>query len=454
MSTPKRQIHLAAGIPGVNHWTVWSDPSAGSQIDFSSFEHVARTAERGFFDYFFLAEGLRIREQKGRLHDLDVAGRPDNLTALAAVAAVTRHIGLVATVSATYNEPYDLARRLATLDHLSNGRAGWNIVTTSDAFTGENFRRGGYLAYGERYRRAAEFLQLSRQLWDSWPEDSLTDGGDQFLTDASVGSYRFEGEFFRTRGQFTVPRSPQRHPVLIQAGDSDEGRDFAVRNVDVVFSRHSEPEAGRAFARDVRARARAIGRDPESIKIIPGASVVLGDSESDAIERAREIQLQQVTPQTAIAQLEQVWGTDLSTYDPEGPLPPVPDTPGGELTQGIAHRSEDKIALARSWHQRAEEKGLSIRQLIIEVSAIHQFIGTPSQVAQQLDDAVQSDAADGYVISGTVVPHGIDEFVDKVVPLLQERGVLKSTYDASTFRENLGLGNVPIDEELRQLEAS
>jgi FMN-dependent oxidoreductase (nitrilotriacetate monooxygenase family) len=438
----KRQLHLAAGVPGVNHWTVWSDPAAGSQIDFSTFEHVATTAEKGFFDYFFLAEGLRVREHKGLLHQLDVAGRPDNLTVLAAVAAVTEHIGLIGTASAIFNEPYDLARRLATLDHLSNGRAGWNIVTSSDAFTGANFRRGGFLDYADRYDRAAEFVELSRLLWESWPEEPFGSGGE-FLSDARNGSYRFQGRFFDTAGQFTVPRSPQTHPVLVQAGDSDAGREFAVRTADVVFSRHSDPEDGRAFFRDIKAKARAIGRDPESIKILPGASVVLGDTEAEAQERARQISFAQITPQTAIHLLEQVWGHDLSGYDADGPLPPVPTSQEAELTLGQARRHDDPLAVARDWHQRAEQQGLSIRELIVAVNSRHEFIGTPEQVAQQLDDAVQSEAADGYVISGSVVPHGIDEFVDRVVPLLQERGVLRTSYEHDTLRENLGLGSGP-----------
>ncbi|GAB3893669.1 hypothetical protein GCM10027612_43620 [Microbispora bryophytorum subsp. camponoti] len=168
-----KQIHLAAHFPGVNNTTVWSDPASGSQIDFDSFRHLAQTAERGKFDFFFLAEGLRLREAKGRIHDLDVVGRPESLTVLSALAAVTTHLGLAATVNSTFNEPYEVARRLATLDHLSGGRAAWNVVTSFDAFTGENFRRGGFLAEADRYTRAKEFLQTARELWDSWASDAV-----------------------------------------------------------------------------------------------------------------------------------------------------------------------------------------------------------------------------------------------------------------------------------------
>src|SRR3954462_7669120 len=168
-----KQIHLAAHFPGVNNTTVWADPQAGSQIEFGSFKHLAATAERGTFDFFFLAEGLRLREVKGQIHDLDVVGRPESLTVLSALAAVTTRLGLAATVNSTFNEPYEVARRLATLDHLSEGRAAWNVVTSYDAFTGENFRRGGYLDEADRYTRAAEFVATARELWDSW-----TPGGE------------------------------------------------------------------------------------------------------------------------------------------------------------------------------------------------------------------------------------------------------------------------------------
>src|SRR5690348_3908626 len=169
----RKLIHLAAHFPGVNNTTVWSSPESGSQIDFESFTHLAQTAERGLFDFFFLAEGLRLREHRGRIHDLDVVGRPDTFAVLNALAAVTDKLGLAGTINSTYNEPFELAKQFASLDHLSGGRAAWNVVTSSDAFTGENFRRGGYLAHSERYRRAAEVIEATRALWDSWPTDSL-----------------------------------------------------------------------------------------------------------------------------------------------------------------------------------------------------------------------------------------------------------------------------------------
>ena len=178
----RKPIHLAAHFPGVNNTTVWSDPESGSQIEFDSFVHMARTAERGLFDFFFLAEGLRLREHRGRIHDLDVVGRPDTFTVLAALAAVTDHLGLTGTINTTFNEPFEVARQFATLDHLSDGRAGWNIVTSSDAFTGENFRRGGFLDHADRYKRAEEFVTVAREFWDSWAPDAV-------LADRDSGVY-------------------------------------------------------------------------------------------------------------------------------------------------------------------------------------------------------------------------------------------------------------------------
>lgn len=220
-----KQMHLAAHFPGVNNTTVWSDPEAGSHIEFDSFAHLAQTAERAKFDFFFLAEGLRMREHAGRLHDLDVAGRPDNMIVLAALAAVTDRIGLMPTITTTYHEPHELARQLASLDHLSGGRAGWNLVTSSDAFTGANFRRGAYLGYEQRYERGSQFVEAADELWDSWPADEPVADADVgvFVRSATAGAFAFSGSQVDIAGEFTVPRSPQGRPVMLQAGDSDPG---------------------------------------------------------------------------------------------------------------------------------------------------------------------------------------------------------------------------------------
>lgn len=422
----RRRIHLAAHFPGVNNTTVWADPRSKSQIDFSSFEYLARAAERGLFDFFFLAEGLRLREHKGRIHDLDVVGRPESLTVLNALAGVTEHLGLAATVNATFNEPYELARRLATLDHLSGGRAAWNVVTSSDAFTGENFRRGGFLDRADRYTRAAEFVQVTRKLWDSWTADGIP------------RPFAHRGRHFDIAGEFTVPRSPQGHPVVIQAGDSDEGREFAAATADVVFTRHGSLEAGRAFYADVKRRLEKYGRGPDDLKIMPGVTFVLGDTAAQAQEKAYRIRRQQVSPQNAILALEQIWGVDLSSYDPDGPLPEIDPVAEPGISQGRTRRG-DSVVIAEKWRALSKEKGLSIRQTVIEASGRQSFVGTAEAVAAELDEFVQRDAADGFILQPLITPGGLDEFVDKVVPLLQERGAFRTEYQGATLRSHLGL---------------
>ncbi|MZD09865.1 LLM class flavin-dependent oxidoreductase [Streptomyces sp. SID5785] len=418
----KRQVHLAAHFPGVNSTTVWADPRSRSQIDFTSFEQLARTAERGLFDFFFLAEGLRLREHKGRIHDLDVVGRPESITVLNALAGVTDRLGLAATVNATFNEPYETARRFAALDHLSAGRAAWNVVTSSDAFTGENFRRGGFLDRADRYTRAAEFVDVARQVWDAGAGRPL----------------RHDGRHFTVEGPHGVARPPQGHPVVIQAGDSDEGREFAARAADVIFTRHGTLEAGRAFSADVKGRLARYGRARDDLKIMPGATCVLGDSAAEAQERAAAIRRQQVSPQNALLALEQVWGVDLSGYDPDGPLPDIDPVPDSALSQGRTHRG-DVFALAEKWRALSLEKGLSIRQTVIETTGRQSFVGTPDAVAAEIDTFVQAGAADGFILVPHLTPGGLDDFVDRVVPLLQERGVFRSAYAGTTLRSHLGL---------------
>ena len=433
MSGDVKQVHLAAHFPGVNATTVWSDPSAGSQIDFASFVHLARSAERGLFDFFFLAEGLRLREHRGEIFDLDVVGRPDSLTVLAALAGATTHIGLAATLNTTFNEPYELARQFSTLDHLSRGRAAWNAVTSPDAFTGENFRRGGFLARSERYERASEFIELTREWWDSRSGD-----------EPSLVTHH--GKHFDVQGYFDVPRSPQGRPIQIQAGDSDEGREMAAAYADIIFSRFSGRTEGQTFFSDVKRRLTTYGRVNEDLLIFPAATVVLGDSAADAIERSDHIRAQQISPQGAIAALERVWGRDLSDLDPDGPLPDVdPDVEGVALiSQGRVQLGQDPLSIAERWRALAAENHWSIRQLVIETSTRTSFVGTPDAVATQIHDNIQADAADGYILVPHLTPHGLDEFVDSVIPLLQERGSYPTEYAGPTLRENLGLADARV----------
>ncbi|MCT9820775.1 NtaA/DmoA family FMN-dependent monooxygenase [Microbacterium sp. W1N] len=441
-----RQVHLAAHFPGVNNTTVWTDPTSGSQIDFASFEHFARNAERGLFDYIFLAEGLRLREHRGRIHDLDVLGRPNTLAILTALAAVTEHIGLVGTLSTTFNESYELARQLGTLDLLSGGRAGWNAVTSSDAFHGANFRRGGYLAHADRYVRAAEFAALSKALWASWQPDAIAADADtgEFLRPDAIARVRHDSRLFDVDAVFDVPRSPQGRPVIVQAGDSADGRDFATAHADVIFSMHTEFDAAQQFYRDVKGRLAAHGRTEDSLKILPAATFVLGDTAAEAAERSREIALAQVRPETAITYLEQVWNRDFSGYDADGPLPDVEPDTGPESAQGFANRHAAVRARIDQLRGIATAENLSIRELIIRITANHTFVGTPAHVAAEIDRYVQQRATDGFTVVGHLSPHGLDEFTDRVIPLLQERGSYRESYDdGATLHDLLGLP--PVD---------
>lgn len=432
----RKPIHLAAHFPGVNNTTVWSDPASGSQIDFDSFVHLARTAERGLFDFFFLAEGLRLREHRGQIYDLDVVGRPDTFTLLAALAGVTERIGLTGTINTTFNEPFEVARQFATLDHLSGGRAGWNIVTSSDAFTGANFRRGGFLAHSERYARAEEFVTVARKFWDSWAPDAVVRRDGAYVDPDKIHSVEFTGSHFDVTGFATLPAGPQGHPVLLQAGDSDEGRNFGARHADALFTLHGSLDDGRRYYLDVKDRARKQGRNPDELKVFPAATFVLGDSDDDARDKAHHIRHQQVSGATAIAMLEQVWGRELSDYDPDGPLPDVDPVVDSDISQGRV-RHGDPVAVARRWRERAAADGLSIRELIIAVTSREQFVGTATHIADEIDRYVQADACDGFILVPHLTPHGLDEFVDRVVPLLQERGAYRTEYTGVTLREQL-----------------
>ena len=444
MSKPLKQIHLAAHFPGVNNTTVWSDPRAGSHIDFASFAHLARTAERAKFDFLFLAEGLRLREQNGQIYDLDVVGRPDTFTVLAALAAVTSRLGLAGTINSTFNEPYEVARQFATLDHLSGGRAAWNVVTSWDAFTGENFRRGGFLPQEQRYDRAKTFLSAAWQLFDSWDgrEIIADQRSGEFLAHQDPGEFFRNDRHFQVAGQFNVPRSPQGRPVIFQAGDSDDGREFAASSADAIFSRHSTLADGQAFYADVKRRLARYGRTGDQLLILPAATFVLADTDSQAVELAHEIRLQQVSGATAIAFLEQLWNRDLSRYDPDGPLPDIDPDPGEHtVARGRAsvRMYRDLVGTARAWRAKAQAENLSIRELIIEVTGRQSFVGAPATIAATINEFVQADASDGFILVPHLTPGGLDEFADRVVPLLQEQGVFRSDYSGTTLREHLGL---------------
>jgi FMN-dependent oxidoreductase (nitrilotriacetate monooxygenase family) len=405
---------------------------------------MAETAERAKFDFFFLAEGLRLREQGGEIYDLDVVGRPDTFTVLAALAAVTDRLGLTGTINSTFNEPYEVARQFASLDHLSGGRTAWNVVTSWDAFTGQNFRRGGFLAEEDRYRRAEAFMRTAWELFDAWRGDEIVADKESgvFLGDAQAGTFAHRDDQFQIHGQFNVPRAPQGRPVIFQAGDSETGREFAAATADAIFTRHATLEAGQAFYADVKGRLARYGRSPDDLKVLPGATFVLGDTEREAKELARHVRTQQVSGATAIKFLEQVWNRDLSAYDPDGPLPEI-DPLSGENTisrgRAAVRMYREPLETAKQWRLLAEAEHLSIRELMAKVTARQSFVGTPLQVATSLNDMVQADASDGFILVPYLTPGGLDEFADKVVPLLQEWGVFRADYEGTTLRDHLGL---------------
>ncbi|GAA4773039.1 LLM class flavin-dependent oxidoreductase [Microbacterium gilvum] len=431
---PARAIQFGVFFQGVNFGTIWSSAQSGSQHDFESFRRIAQTAERGLFSAFFLGEGLRLREHLGRVHELDVAGRPDAQTQLAALAAVTERIGLVATQNATYNDPHDLARRLASLDLLSDGRAGWNVVTTDNAWTGANFRRGGWLDHADRYRRAAEFVTAAKRIWAAEPGERV-EAPDDLIPFATTS---------------TLPRSRQQRPVVFQAGDSDTGREFAAQHADVIFSAHGKLDDAIAFASDVRRRLPAYGRGADELKFFPGQEFILAETDAEAREKADWVTHAQVSPQTALAYLEQVWGRSLSEYDPDGPLPdvdPVQDEADG--TRGSMFSGLRAKQTADQWRALAAEKGLSIREFVIAQTTRRSIVGGYGSVADLLVRYVESGAVDGFNVSPYLVPTGLDDIVDGLIPELQERGVYPTEYAGTTLRENLGLPAVREPEAVR-----
>ncbi|HEY0248736.1 MAG TPA: NtaA/DmoA family FMN-dependent monooxygenase [Gryllotalpicola sp.] len=427
---PRNQIQFGVFFQGVNFSTIWTEPESGSQTDFESFRRIIQTAERGLFTAFFLGEGLRLREHLGRLHELDVVGRPDAQTQLAALAAITTRIGLVATQNATYNDPVDLAHRLQSLDLLSDGRAAWNVVTTDNAWTGANFRRGGYLDHADRYTHAEDVVNTVRAVWDSWDDDD------------TPGLVARELKHYDVRTFGRLPRSPQEHPVLFQAGDSSEGRDFAARNADVIFSAHGQFEDAKVFAADIRRRTALAGRPEDDLKIFPGQQFVLAETDAEAQEKARWVVERQITPATALAFLENVWGTSLQNYDPDGPLPdidPVVDVTGE--TRGAGFRAQKTRETVAAWRARAEAEDLSIRELVIAVGGRSQggIVGSYRSVAELLARFADERVVDGFNVSPYLVPSGLDDIVNHLVPELQERGVYPSEYRGDTLREHLGL---------------
>ncbi|GAA2222470.1 NtaA/DmoA family FMN-dependent monooxygenase [Streptomyces nogalater] len=428
-----RQLYLAAVPPGacladpdaddpagLGSDAVWAGTRAGSRIAFASYERLAGAAERGLFDFLLLDEEPPLPEHRGRPHEPVPAGGPEPIAVLNALAGVTTRLGLAATVDAACAQPYELARRLATLDHLSAGRAGWRVAVSADPRTGADHRFAGH---ADPCGRAAELVLAARALWDSWSPEGVP------------RPFAHRGRHFDIAGEFGLPRSPQGHPVVIRSGESGRAREPAAAWADVLLVRHAPPEPARARYADVKRRLAAYGRAPGDLKVMSRITVVLGDTAAEAQERAAGIGRRLVTPRHALHAVERIWGTDLSGYDPDGPLPRTEPRTRDRRTRALAAR----------WRALAEEKGLSLRETVIEASGRPSFVGTPDAVAADLHRYAEEGAADGFLLAPQL-PDGLEEFVDRVVPLLQERAAFRTEYRGGTLRSHLGVPGGTADD--------
>jgi FMN-dependent oxidoreductase (nitrilotriacetate monooxygenase family) len=428
-----RQLHLGAFMRPVSiHTAAWRYPGAFPDANFN-FKHLTRfaqTLERGRFDAFFMADHLAVLNVPMQaLKRSATVTSFDPLTLLPALAVLTEHLGLIATASTTYNEPYHVARKFASLDHISGGRAGWNVVTSGNPDEAMNFGLEEHVEHEIRYHRAREFFEVVTGLWDSWADDT-------FIRDVEAGVYfdpgkvhilNHHGEHLNVRGPLNIARPVQGWPVIVQAGASEAGRQLAAETAEVIFAPGGTLGGARAFYADVKGRMRKIGRSPDWLKVLPGAFVVVGDTTAEAREkRARLDSL--VHYDSAIASLSTALGHDASGFDPDGPLPEIPESNASQSGRARI------VELAR-------REALTVRQLAQRVGGYGglAFVGSPQTIADQMEEWLATDACDGFNILFPYLPGGLDDFVDRVVPELQRRGIYRREYEGSTLRENLGL---------------
>jgi FMN-dependent oxidoreductase (nitrilotriacetate monooxygenase family) len=427
------QLHLNAFLMSVGHHeSSWrlpeSDPFANTDIE--HWKKLALIAERGKLDSLFLADSPVLWNSIGRRP----GGTLEPTLVLTALALVTKHIGLIATASTSYNEPFNLARRFASLDHISGGRAGWNIVTTAGVDAARNFNLDELPAHIDRYTRAAEFIDVSLKLWDSWSDDAPLGDKENGVwgDDAKVYPPRHKGRYFKVEGALNVPRGPQGYPLLVQAGSSEDGKELAARYAEAVFTAQYTLDDGQDFYRDLKARTRAVGRDPDTIKILPGLVPVIGATEAEA--RALEDELDRlIKPEYAKRQLATTLRVSPEQLELDKELPS--DLPSEDQIEGAKSRYTLIVNLAR------REK-LTVRQLIGRLGGgrgHRTFTGTPEQVADTVQQWWESGAADGFNVMAPVLPSGLERFVEHVVPILQKRGLFRTEYTGKTLRENYGL---------------
>ncbi|WP_201770581.1 LLM class flavin-dependent oxidoreductase [Sorangium cellulosum] len=427
------RLHLNAFLMSVGHHEAsWrlpeSDPFANTNIE--HFRNLARIAERGKLDSLFLADSPVLWNNVGRRP----AGTLEPTVLLAALAGVTEHIGLIATASTTYNEPFNLARRFASLDHISGGRAGWNIVTTAGVDAARNFNLDELPAHSDRYARAAEFIDVSLKLWDSWDDDAPLGDKENGVwgDDRKIHPPRHVGKYFKVEGALNVPRPPQGYPLLVQAGSSEDGKELAARYAEAVFTAQQTLEDAQQFYTDLKARVRGLGRDPESIKILPGIVPVIGATEAEA--QALDAELERlIKPEYAKRQLAQTLRVKPEELELDAELPR--DLPSEDQIEGAKSRYTLIVCLAR-------RERLTVRQLIGRLGGgrgHRTFAGTPEQVADAIQHWWEQGAADGFNVMPPVLPSGLAAFVEHVVPILQRRGLFRTEYEGRTLRENYGL---------------
>jgi FMN-dependent oxidoreductase (nitrilotriacetate monooxygenase family) len=429
----KRQLRLGAFMrPTTIHTGAWRYPGAFPDANFNlaHIRRFARTLERGRFDAFFMADHLAVLnmpiEALKRSHTVTSF---DPLTLLPVLAVDTTHLGLIATASTTFEQPYLIARRFASLDHISGGRAGWNVVTTSNPDAALNFGLEEHMEHDERYARAREFVDVVTGLWDSWADDA-------FERDVESGIYfdpeklhvlNHKGRYLQVRGPLNIARPVQGWPVIVQAGASEAGRQLAAETAEVVFAAGGRLPDAQAFYADVKSRMEALGRDRDHLKILPGAFVVIGETVEEAREkRARLDSL--VHYQSAIASLSIALGHDASVFDPDAPLPEIPES-------NASKTSRDRVVAM------AKRENLTVRQLAQRLGGYSglAFVGTPKTIADSMEEWLIGEGCDGFNVMFPYLPEGLDDFVDKVVPELQRRGLFRREYEGRTLRENLGL---------------
>ncbi|MFJ1251237.1 LLM class flavin-dependent oxidoreductase [Cupriavidus sp. CuC1] len=432
-SSRARQLHLNINILHSGFVpSAWrlpeSDPTAFTDV--RHYIRVAQIAEASKLDAVFLADNAAIVDQ---IHFRPIPVLEPTVL-LACIAAATTHIGLVGTASTSYNEPYNIARRFATLDHVSAGRAGWNVVTTADAPSARNFGRDAAPDHAQRYARASEFTTVVKALWDSWEDDAFI--GDKasgrFVDTAKVQPIAHHGEHFSVHGPLNLPRSPQGHPVLVQAGGSADGRELAARHAEAVFSASQSFEESLAYGRELKARAQALGRGPDAVRVLAGLTTIIGATEAQARQR-RDALIDLIPWDYSLARLAGTLGITPDRLKLDERLPDhlvLPANGNGNHTFFNA-----TLALAR-------RHGYTVRELIRELAGgggHRVIVGTPEQIADDIEHWFRHGAADGFNLMPDALPDGLQDFVDGVVPILQRRGIFRTEYEGSTLREHLGL---------------